>query len=481
LVANGIDLQRHYVFMYCSPSRSALHTGRNPLHVNVLNSWLDIHNPDDPVSGYQGVPLNMSFLPQKLKTAGYSTHFVGKSHLGMATPAHMPTARGYDTSLHYWTGANDYWTSTSGAESQCKPLFTDLWNSDGPAVGFNNSWACSQSNQAPGCLYEDEILTRSILSTINASDPSTPFFAYVAFHNVHEPLEVPAATLAKFSWIEDPTRQKYMAMVNEMDSHLGRIVQALKDHGFWENTLMLGFADNGGPLNTCSNFPLRGGKMGNFEGGTRGAAVLSGGFVPPAVRGTVHEGFVAVEDWWATILGLAGVDPSDAPAAAAGLPPPDSIDQWASLTGQTQVPPRAEVWKAWANGLGPREGHATMQGITNTSTGWHLLIDNVEVDCWAGPHSPNATDCGGGQLVCGRPDAPVKGKKGCLFNVISDPGQHYDVADANPDIVKALYARLQAVNATGFSPYRGTFDKSACGVYAQKWGGFYGPWLPNPW
>jgi arylsulfatase A-like enzyme len=264
-------------FADCSPSRSALHTGRNPLHVNVLNSWLDIHNEADPVGGYQGVPLNMSFLPQKLKEAGYATHFVGKSHLGIATPAHMPINRGYDSSLHYFTGANDYWDSTSAAESQCKPVFTDLWSSDKPAIGLNNSWACSQTNQAPGCLYEDEIFTRSIVSTINASDPATPFFAYVAFHNVHEPLEVPTATLDKFSWIEDPVRQKcartraclfplpppppllppshntlappcrYMAMVNEMDSHLGRIVQALKDKGFWENTLLLGFGKLGPP------------------------------------------------------------------------------------------------------------------------------------------------------------------------------------------------------------------------------------------
>ena len=222
--------------------------------------------------------------------------------------------------------------------------------------------------------------------------------------------------------------------------------------------------------------------MGNFEGGTRGAAVLSGGFLPPAVRGTASQGFVAVEDWWATFLGLAGVDASDAPAAAAGLPPPDSIDQWPYLSGQTSLPPRAEVWKAWANGDGPREGAAVMQGITNTSTGWHLLIDNVEVNCWAGPHSPNASaSCGGGALACGRPDAPARGKRGCLFNVISDPGQHDDVADAHPEVVAALYARLQAVNSTAYSPDRGSFDRSACATYANKWGGFYGPWLPNPW
>lgn len=107
LVAEGIDLARHYVFQYCSPSRSALHTGRNPLHVNVLNSYLDIVNAADPISGYQGIPLRMTLLPAKLQEAGYATHFVGKSHLGMATPAHIPTARGYNTSLHYFSGAND--------------------------------------------------------------------------------------------------------------------------------------------------------------------------------------------------------------------------------------------------------------------------------------------------------------------------------------------------------------------------------------
>ena len=470
LVATGIDLQRHYVFMYCSPSRSALHTGRNPIHVNVLNNYLDVHNPADPIGGYQGVPLNMSFLPQKLKTVGYATHFVGKSHLGMATPAHIPIARGYDTSLHYFTGANDYWDSTSGAESQCKPTFTDLWKDGHPAKAFNNSWACSQASQAPGCLYEDEIFTRSIVDTINASDPATPFFGYVAFHNVHEPLEVPQATLDRFAWIDNPTRRKYMAMVSEMDSHLARIVQALKDKGMWENTLLLAFADNGGPLNTCSNYPLRGGKMGNFEGGTRGAAVLSGGFLPPAVRGTASEGFIAIEDWWATILGLAGVDASDAPAAAAGLPAPDSIDQWAFLSGATTVPPRQEIWKGWG---GVREGAAVMQGLTNASTGWHLLIDEVTVNCWSGPFSPNASaTCPGKDLVCGRPDAPVGGKAGCLFNVLADPGQHSDVAEANPDIVAALYARLQAINSTAYQPNRGTFDQAACQVYRDKWGGF---------
>ena len=88
LVSSGLNLDRHHVFKYCSPSRSAFHTGRNPLHVNVLNSFLDQHNPEDPVSGYQGIPRNMSNIARKLKAANYSTHQVGKWHLGVGTPAH---------------------------------------------------------------------------------------------------------------------------------------------------------------------------------------------------------------------------------------------------------------------------------------------------------------------------------------------------------------------------------------------------------
>jgi arylsulfatase I/J len=304
--------------------------------------------------------------------------------------------------------------------------------------------------------------------------------AYVAFHAAHEPLQVPDATLAKFAWIEDETRRLYMAMVNEMDSHLGRIVDALKVKGMWDNSLFLAFADNGGPLNTCSNYPLRGGKMGNFEGGTRGAAVLSGGFVPQARRGTVATGFVAIEDWYSTICGLAGVDPDDKAARSAGLPPIDSLDLWPYLSGVAPTSPRTEIWKA-APSVSYREGVAVMQVLTNASTGLQLIIDDVGPDCWSGPHSPNASaTCCGKVVHCGRP-GNKSGKQGCLFNVVDDPGQHTDLAEAMPEVALALYKRLQEVNATAFQPDRGSFDKNACDVYQTKWRGFYGPWLPSPW
>ena len=60
LAADGIVLERHYAYKFCSPSRSAMHSGRLPVHVNDQNAEPEVHNPADPVSGYQGIPINVS-------------------------------------------------------------------------------------------------------------------------------------------------------------------------------------------------------------------------------------------------------------------------------------------------------------------------------------------------------------------------------------------------------------------------------------
>ena len=60
------------------PSRCAIQTGRNPFNVNVVNVPPESFNPRDPVGGYQGIPVNMSTIGNKLQGAGWETHFVGK-------------------------------------------------------------------------------------------------------------------------------------------------------------------------------------------------------------------------------------------------------------------------------------------------------------------------------------------------------------------------------------------------------------------
>ena len=122
-------------------------------------------------------------------------------------------------------------------------------------------------------------------------------------------------------------------MVNRVDSHVGEIVGALEAAGLWSNTLLTLWADNGGPIYggafTCelcdgdagaNNFPLRGGKHSNFEGGVRVNALVAGGLLPAAARGRTLTGLVAVEDIFSTFATLAGLDPFDARGAAGFTP-----------------------------------------------------------------------------------------------------------------------------------------------------------------
>lgn len=78
LVQHGIQLTRFYTFKYCGPSRSAFLSGRNPTHVNVVNGHTTSVNPDDPVSGFSGIPTSMTSIAEKMVSAGYRAHTVGK-------------------------------------------------------------------------------------------------------------------------------------------------------------------------------------------------------------------------------------------------------------------------------------------------------------------------------------------------------------------------------------------------------------------
>ena len=107
LVSQGIELEQFYTFKYCSPTRSALQSGRNPIHVNVLNT-LDAYNPNSTDSaGVSGVALNFTTLPEKMRLAGYVPHAVGKWDVGGATLRQTPAGRGYESWLGYWSACNE--------------------------------------------------------------------------------------------------------------------------------------------------------------------------------------------------------------------------------------------------------------------------------------------------------------------------------------------------------------------------------------
>ena len=133
-------------------------------------------------------------------------------------------------------------------------------------------------------------------------------------------------------------------------------------------------------LNTAgaSNYPLRGGKIGIMEGGIRLSAFASGGLIPPAQRGTTYEGWMHLADWYATFCALAGVDPTDARAAAAGLPPIDSLDMSAVLLGTNATSPRQEI-VIGSSDDSDHAGNTIVAGVIDAE-GWKLILAGESVD-----------------------------------------------------------------------------------------------------
>ena len=181
LVKAGLQLDQHYVYNWCSPSRSAFLTGRLPIHVNdAAKVSYATYNPKDPVSGFMGIPRNMTVISAKMKEAGYATHQVGKWHVGFATPDHIPKGRGFETSFGYFNAANDYFNETI---FNChKTPIVDLWDTDKPASDKNGT---GEDN------YEESLFKDRLLQIVTSHDPTEPLFLYFAPHIVHMPYQVP--------------------------------------------------------------------------------------------------------------------------------------------------------------------------------------------------------------------------------------------------------------------------------------------------
>ena len=112
--------------------------------------------------------------------------------------------------------------------------------------------------------------------------------------------QVPQVYLDRFMFIDDDVRRRYHAMVNCLDDVFGNVSQALMEKGMWDDLLWVTSSDNGGPIYAgggANNWPLRGAKFAEFEGGYRVNAFVSGGYLPDIQRGNVTEEYIHVSDW----------------------------------------------------------------------------------------------------------------------------------------------------------------------------------------
>lgn len=164
-------------------------------------------------------------------------------------------------------------------------------------------------------------------------------------HTPYNPVPNWNASYPCFGYM-DKGESTYCGMLWDADLYVGKIVDLLKQRGMYDNTLIVYFSDNGG-IGRGINYPLRGEKHTNWEGGMRVPAFVSGGLVPQSLRGTNNSIVFHCVDWYPTLAKLAGVDPTDDPPVAPlpvdlsninkdiygneSFPPVDGVDIWDML------------------------------------------------------------------------------------------------------------------------------------------------------
>jgi len=361
-------------------------------------------------------------------------------------------------------------------------------------------------------------------STAASPPPSPPLFLFWAPHLVHTPLQVPEPYLSMFNfmqptdkqgpvWSQNPpnktaileeghTRQLYTAMVHYAYSMLSETIALLHAKEMWNETLVIFTTDNGGAIYGNgsaggNNWPLRGGKGANWEGGIRANTFASGGWLPQSVRGTKYSGLSAAWDWYATLSELAGVDPTDVRAAAAGLPPIDSISLVDVLLGNQGDDAGSIATRRTTLLLGtePTDGFplgTTVGGVITQDNGpsgeiWKLMVGPVKQSCWTSPTYPNATtnfnsnecvvNCTQMSSWTANGSANSYNKLGCLFRLDVDEGEYSDLGGSEEHAPR-LGAMLDAIHTgrkNAFNPERGRSDPQACSSAANSYGGYWGP------
>ncbi len=423
LAKEGVRFTDFYTHASCSPTRSILLSGVDT-HLNGLGNMDEWTAPNQRgVPGYEGY-LNdrVVTLPQLLKDAGYHTYMVGKWHLGKA-PGQIPAARGFERDFSLLDGAGSYWDMTNFTAASPLSVFTE----DGRYL-----------TRLPDGYYATKTYTDKLISFIDSHrGDGKPFFAYVAHQAPHDPYHLPkdwrsrhvgeydqgwdavrqarlkrqvelgimpeGTQLAERMWfLPDPvllapaTRailgkkmELYAGMVENLDFHVGRLIDHLKEIGEYENTIFIVFGDNGaegtdlfkmiaGTPGTrdflfaaskwSNTHPNAWGDPGSYvaygpmwaqvsmtpfsqykgwlaEGGIRNALVVSG----PAVKrpgGSINGGLMHVADIMPTLLEIAG---ASYPKTVQGRELPAlSGKSWGPvLAGAAESPRTAQDVLAW--------------------------------------------------------------------------------------------------------------------------------------
>lgn len=322
--AEGLRLTDcHSASSVCSPSRSAILTGRMPYRNGVF-TWIP-----------EGSPIHLRAdgrtLPALLRSAGYDTCHVGKWHLNgtfNAPGQPQPSDHGYD----WWLG-----TQNNAAPSHDHPT---NFVRNGEAIGRADDYS------APFVVSEAVGWLR------RRPDPGRPFLLAVWTHEPHFPISSDARFEARHAMVDDAVERTYLANVTQLDDAFGHLMHAIDDLGIRERTLVIFTSDNG-PEGNGTSGPgrgitggLRGRKRSMYEGGHRVPGMIRWpGHVSP---GTTSDVPVIGTDLFPTILEAANVAAPDGVTL-------DGASLLPLIAGGSPVRSKPLCWR-WGNKIAYREG-----------------------------------------------------------------------------------------------------------------------------
>ena len=385
LAAEGLRLTQFYVAQpVCSASRAGLLTGCYPNRIGVHNALM----PGSPT----GLNPEEETLAELLRARGYATAIFGKWHLG-DHPDFLPTRQGFDEffGIPY---SNDMWPH----HPQQGTVF-DF----GPLPLYEQETVVDTLDDQTGLTRE---ITRRSVRFIE-QNRDRPFFLYVPHPQPHVPL------FASEEFRGRSGRGLYGDVIMELDWSVGQILQALRDNGLEDNTLVLFTSDNGPWLaygdHAGSAYPLREGKGTSWEGGVREPCIIR--FPNRLPQGAVLDTPVMTIDLLPTLAGLCTADLPEKEI--------DGKDVWPLLTGQTRESPQPAYFFYYH----VNELQAVRRGD------WKLYF----------PHRYRSME-GQAPGKGGMPGAYTHFELGSpeLYNLKDDPEEIRDVAQTNPGVVEEL-------------------------------------------
>ncbi|MCA9065676.1 MAG: arylsulfatase [Planctomycetaceae bacterium] len=386
LYDNSTRFSRFLVSPTCSPTRSAIMTGRHPMRNGITHTILE----------RERLTLQATILPQVLKTVGYQTAIFGKWHLGDEEP-YQPHNRGFDESFIHGAGGIGQAYNCSCADAPNNKYFD-------PVIRHNGSFVKTHG------FCTDVFFSAAMQWIGRQKETDEPFFAYIATNAPHGPFLAPEVNAKRFTDLGFTDEQAgFYGMIENIDENLGRLTAKLDEWKLFENTILIFMSDNG---TTGGGSGRPGTPMGKLPDGT---LMLPYNANMRGLKGSPDEGGVRVPFF---VRWDSHFQPGrDIDHIAAHI---DILPTLADITGAKL--PEKQV-----------EGRSLLPLLKDAGSDWNDRILYTHVARWPVGDDPNDHQWKKFSLRNQRFRFVNNNE---LFDMIADPGQTRNVIDQHPEQVE---------------------------------------------